>query len=290
MNQVTEALGKLNEGIKSTLAKIEEWSFFERIMIFYEGMEPTRQALVRGGIRLGFSFFALWICISPVLHSYSTKSFIRTFNDSTFQLQTLAAVGSDVVAQAPKPPSWQALPASSAAELENSMREFLASIGVPDDFFTAKADGADRFQLDIEELTLRQALAITFQMDGWYPAVRTESLEINVHPKHVDRLNLKLAAFIPAALPGGGESFGSHDSEFEGSLHEGGTAGGGDSHFGGGNPPDGGDVDYFDGNNPPVPPPPAEFNEGGPPPPANPPNFDDNFDDNPPVYEEGGDL
>ena len=284
MNRVWEILGKINEAIKSLLAKIEESSIFERILIFYEGLDPSKQALARGILRFGCFALAIVTLFSPLMKSYSSKSDIKTFDEAAFQLQLIAAKGSEVVSQAPKPSTWQSLPASSSAELENSMREYLANIGVPDELFVAQADGLDRFNLNIEELTLRQALAITFQFDGWHPAVRTENLEIKIHGKNPDRLSLSIAAFIPAASPGS-EDFGSHDNDFEGTTHnpEGTSNPNGEtSHFGGGDNPD-----YFDSDPNQVPPPPVEFNDNPPPPP---PNFDESFDDNPPVFEENGDI
>jgi hypothetical protein len=285
MNKLLEILAKVNEAVKNLLTKIEESSAFEKVMIAYEAMDPTRQALTRGVMRLSALSLGLFILFSPLWTSYSTKSTIKTFDESTFQLQVLAARGTEVVSQAPKPSTWQNLPASSSAELENSIREYLANIGVPEELYVAQADGIDRFNLNIEELTLRQALALTFQFDGWYPAVRAENLEINVHAKNPDRLSLKIAAYIPAAIPGGGEGLDGHDHGFEGQTHEvdpnGMPIDSGGSHFGGDNP------DYFESDPNQIPPPPPEFDDNPPPPP---PSFEENYEDNPPVFEEGNDL
>jgi len=291
-------LAQLHEHLKAFFGKIEESSVFERIMMFYEGLDPSKQKIVRGIMRLGFLSLAVYIVVSPILRSFIARREIQFFSQQTFRLQELSAKGSEVISQAPKPPGWQAMPASSSGELENSLRDYLANIGISEDYYAANADGLDRFNLNIDELTLKQALAITFQMDGWYPQVLTEKIDITVHPENSDRLQMQLVAFIPTAVPGGSGGLDDHDHEFESSNHEEHEEheidttsrfnGGGMQHQPPPPPPpppmENNEADFFENDPNRIPPPPPEFNENTPPP----PNFDDGFDEAPPVFDEGG--
>jgi hypothetical protein len=286
MNRAQELLKQLHEQLRSLLTRIEQSSLVERAMLRFSSWDPQRQALAKSSFRLLMLLILAFLLIQPIRKIRNMKSFIALYEESAFNLQKLGARNSEVRSQAPKPSTWQSLPASNSTELENSMKEYMATIGVQEDLFNARADGLDRLEIAIDDLTLKQALALTFQFDGWYPNVRTENVEIKVHPENADRLQMKISAFIGSALPGGGDYGGDeegmdHDHEFESSNHEAGSPPAPPSRFNNWDEPstdDGGSA----------PPPPPEFNDS--PPPVPPPSFDEGFDDPPPVYEDGGDL
>ncbi len=291
MNQLREYGLKLLDFIRSLLAQIESLPIFERALMRLESLEPSRQALVKSTFRFAMLLILTFLILWPLYKVRETKKFISLYSDSLYRLQRVSNTPTDIQSHAQKPADWQNLPASNAQELENSLKDFMANIGVAEDLFTSRVDGLDRMELEIDDLTLKQALSLSYQMDGWHPSVLAENFEMKIHPQNVDRLQLKLTALVRSALPGGGESLDEHDHDFESSNHETYEAPPPppppESRFGGNDspPPPPPDQNFdFD-----EPPPPPNFDDSVPPPPP-PPSFDEDFDNEPPIYEEGSEL
>jgi hypothetical protein len=79
--------------------------------------------------------------------------------------------------------------ATSADELASAFNEYLPNIGVPEEFGTLVAAG-ETLTLTLREISVRQATNILFQLEGFYPKLKTQTLKIRPNAGQRDILDM----------------------------------------------------------------------------------------------------
>ena len=210
MNQFStllEYLERLKVAILDALSKIENSSYYDRLLNRFEGLEARQQKWIVSGSRLALILLVTYFLLSPLLGLFGAKGKI---NEQRLLLADMKHFNERVETQprpAPPPRDWQPLAASTAEEASNSLKSYMASIGFPDGSYQFLTSSNAHLQVDIPELNLRQAQAILYQVDGWYPQVSSQILSMKVHPDDDQKLTMSLTL----AHRGGG--FQAPDSE-----------------------------------------------------------------------------
>jgi hypothetical protein len=213
MNNLAIYLEKLRVFLNDLIVKVEESPLFERLVLKYESLEPKQQRWVRNGGTLAFFSVIGLVFFLPLILALQSKSQVSSMRKLLFEVQSFNNENSIVRRPAPRPRDWRALPAGTLQDLESSLQNFSETIGIPSDFVAVKGAG-NGLSIDIQELSLRQAVALLYQIDGWFPAVKFDENKISIHPDSKDLLTLRaqlsydetLAAQLPQDA--GAASFG----------------------------------------------------------------------------------
>jgi len=190
MNNLKIYWEKFILALNTLVSKIEESALFERIVLKIESLEPRQQKAWRLGGFLAGVFVFLGIFLLPLFMVLREKWELSETRDMVNELQSFNSENSVVKRPAPRPQGWQGMPAANITEIESSLEQFSETIGVPPDFIDLKATPPGDLSINIKELSLRQAVAIIFQVDGWHPGLDFESLRVSVNPDAKDLLSL----------------------------------------------------------------------------------------------------
>lgn len=258
MNELLEYWQRLKVFLKDLIQRIEESPLFERVVIKFESLEPRQQKAWRlGALYLSLAAIAL-VYVLPIWGVVSQKRDIQAKRKLLAELQAFNSENSVVRRPAPRPQGWTSLQAASTKDMETALSQYAESMGIPQDFINSSTTGSS-IDLELKELSLRQALTLVYQVDGYHPAMEFESLRIGVHPTAKDLLELKMRARV------------SDPSVLANYTGAGGGAGRGGSNAGG---PSGGQGSSFNGNE-------LEGDDDfvpPPPPVGGKPGFEDDFD------------
>lgn len=182
-------LEKLRGFFKNLITLIEESSLFERAVMKYEGLDPQQQRWVRMGGFAGSLILIVGLVCGPLLYVVWAKNQIASYRTLLEDLRMYQAE-SQVVHQGPSLPStWKPMGASSAAEAKTSLENYMNQIGLPSDTYQLDTAGGE-LSLDIKELSIKQALSLIYQLDGWHPVVVLRDLNVSVNPTAKDLLVL----------------------------------------------------------------------------------------------------
>jgi len=192
MNQLLEYWDAFRAWVKTTINHIEESPQFERLVLKFEGLEPRQQKWVRiGSILFGIFLITLVYCY-PILSLALRKGELDDTRALIRSVQAFNDENAVVRRPAPRPEGWKStLQASNPKEFEAALSQYAESIGIPVDFVILTPVNGNVYQVEIQELSLRQAVTLLFQVDGYHPALRFDDLKIAVHPDSKDLLTLR---------------------------------------------------------------------------------------------------
>jgi|GEM_PF-1294084 len=195
MNQlatIIEYLERFKTAINDLLAKVEASSYYDRILNRFESLDARQQKWAISGGRLLVLLLVTYFLFNPLLTLWGEKN---KLDDQRTLLTEMKLFNEAVETQprpAPAPSEWQTLAASTPEEAANSLKSYLASLGFPDGSYQFLTSSNSHLQIDIPELNLRQAQAILYQIDGWYPQVMSQVLSVKVHPDDVQKLTMSM--------------------------------------------------------------------------------------------------
>ncbi len=272
---------------KGLVQRIEESSAWEHLMNRFEALDPTQKRQLRGvGLALGLALPTLAL-VYPLTVVFGEKSRQAAMRDLIEDMREFNLERAVERRAAPAPSGFQNLPIGSASEAEESISQYFSQIGITPEIAEVKSTGGG-FSVDIKELTVRQLVALTYQMDGWYPALIADSVKIAVHESDKTLLTLQAtyrylpenAGKIGQGLPrmsGAAPSYDDDESPVDQPVSrpppsassggfESGSSGSGSSTYGGDGGFDSGYDDYSGGSDVPADdfgdlPPPPSFDE-----------------------------
>ncbi len=193
MNNLIEYWQRFKSFARDLLQQIEESSFYERILSKFESLEPRQQKMIKtGGIYLSLLAIAL-VYLLPVMGVISQKNHLADTRKLLGELQSFNNENSIVRSPAPRPQGWTPFVAQNLKDMESEISQYAESMGIPADFINSSSSGIN-IQLELKELSLRQALTLMYKMDGQHPSLAFESLKMTVHPQFKDLLELKMRA------------------------------------------------------------------------------------------------
>ncbi|MBS1984752.1 MAG: hypothetical protein JST16_11325 [Bdellovibrionales bacterium] len=177
--------------VLDTIRRIEESSWFERIVSEYESLEIRQQKWIQASLVILGMVGVLLVFSWPISSVWQQKGDLNSVRKLITDMKAFQDHISVVRQPAPRPAGFQQLPASSAPEFEESFKQFLASISLGGDGSDLQSIGAGQWKLDIPELSIRQALTILFQLDGWFPAVKVDRYRLVVNPENKELLTFE---------------------------------------------------------------------------------------------------
>jgi hypothetical protein len=187
-----EYLHRFKAFILEVLAKIENHPLYDRMLNRFESLETRHQKWIISGGRIAVLALVAYFMLSPLLGLITEKS---RLSDQRTLLTEMKLFNETVETQprpAPAPSDWQPLAAGTPEEATNSLKSYLGSLGFPEGSYQFLTSSNSHLQLDIPELNLRQAQAILYQVDGWYPQISSQILSIKVHPDDEQKLTMSL--------------------------------------------------------------------------------------------------
>ena len=268
MNTLQTYWAHFQTWLLATLTKIEESSLFERITLRFEALDPRHQKRVRTAGSLATLFILALLIVMPIVSVIRAKADLANSRMLISDMQSFNADYSVIHKPAPRPAGWQFLSALNLDEAENSLNQFTASIGAPQDATKLERSG-NGFTLSITGISLRQVVAIVFQIDGWYPVFKMPKFHVKVSGESRDTLDLEATLTYDSAAAVASNSAGGASSASNYSRDDESGGGGGPSRAGngmagssdfappptpGGNTGGGGAGDDFSGDLPPPPP------------------------------------
>jgi hypothetical protein len=191
--QLLETWERIQAFLKTSIQQIENSVWFERILIRYESADPRTQRRVIAGLRLSVGVIAALAVLIPLWSVVSSKS---TLAKQRVLLAEIRAFNEDQasIPEKPRPPrDWQDLPAATPEQTKSSLEQFLGTINLPEGTYVLDGGFGPQMTLQVDELNLRQAMALLFQLDGWFPRVQVTSLRLGVHPEKKDLTRITIA-------------------------------------------------------------------------------------------------
>ena len=199
MSQLQEFLSKIQLRLVTTLRKVEESSLFERIVQRYESLDPRYQSRVSTAGKALFLILLLYLSVGPLISVAFQKINNSRLDSLLSEIQSFNGENLIERVPAPKPSGWQNLPSNTADDLENSLQQYFANLGIISDNVSLTRS-ENTFTLKISDFSLRQAVSILFQLDGWQPAIRTTKMKLSVNPNNKVTVDFESSfEFDPAA-------------------------------------------------------------------------------------------
>ncbi|NCN40901.1 hypothetical protein GW916_06585 [bacterium] len=189
-----EIVQKTKTFFSESLVKLENSQVYENILGKYEELDPKHQHWIASGSRIAALGLFAYFVISPFLTVWHQKSVLSEQRSLLAEMKTFNEQLETQPRPAPQPPDWQVLPADTSDAAMSSVKGFLESIGLPDGSYSMLSSSNGHLQLEVPQLNLRQAQALIYQVDGWYPKLVSQVLNVKVHPE--DKQQLKLAMTI----------------------------------------------------------------------------------------------
>ncbi len=190
MNNLKMYFDRFVTGLMTVLSKIEESALFEKLVLKFEALEPRQQRGWRiGGILAGAIVIGS-IVLLPVYLVLRQKMELSNTRDLVNELHSFNNENSVVKRPAPRPQGWQAMPGTNLKEMESTLEQYSETLGIPPDFISLKSNPPGEINIAIKELSLRQAVAIIFQIDGWHAGLDFDSLKVSVNRQSKDLLTL----------------------------------------------------------------------------------------------------
>jgi hypothetical protein len=191
MNQLQELIDNLKAQITTLLTRIEESPQFEKLVMSYEALDPRHQKRLSAGAILSAAVLALFLFFVPLWSVIQAKSTNTQYYQLIGEMQAFNTATNVTYMPAPRPLGFNQLPTSPVEDLENSLGQFLANIGVPQDLFVIEKSPTG-FSIKIEQISIRQVVYVIFQIDGWHPALKYNTLSVNVSKEKSNLLDMKL--------------------------------------------------------------------------------------------------
>jgi hypothetical protein len=192
MNSLWDTLDRLRSLFFEALSKIENSSQYEQLLNKYEALTPEQQKYIRLGSRLSFIVLMLYLVTSPLMSLFQHKSVLTQQRTLLAEMKTFNMALETRPRPAPPPRDWQDLPANTSTEANNSLRSYISSIGFPAGSYQILLSSNGHIQIDFPEINLRQVQALVHQVDGWYPTLQSQVLDVKVFPEDPQKLTLSM--------------------------------------------------------------------------------------------------
>ena len=170
----------LRNFIQQTLSTIEESPLFEQLVSSYENADPRRQKQILVGSYAGGLLLVLGLFLIPLFSLWSIKGDLSSMRNLTADIKAFNVKGKVVYKPAPPPMGWQPITAGNMDEFEQSVTQFMSSMGVPADLTNVTKTG-DGLEIKTTGASLRQLSALLFLFDGWQPGIKIKNLETSVN-------------------------------------------------------------------------------------------------------------
>jgi hypothetical protein len=177
MNRILELGRALKNAFVNFLQKIEESSFFERSVLKWESLDPRYQKRYLAFLNFAAYLFVILVFAWPPFIVLTERMKLSKFKDLQSEIRSLALTPEIVKKPAAAPMGWLTYPIATIDEFETSLELFLANLGIPLSSGEYKRTGND-MNLVFEDLTIRQILVFVYQIDGWNPALKLNSLSL----------------------------------------------------------------------------------------------------------------
>ena len=202
MSQLQQLWERVRGALLDLVRGIEESAAFERLLSEYDALEPRQQKWLRAmAVLLVLGGFVVIVAL-PVVNVFRTQRNLNDLRALVAEMRHYQDQKAVIRKPAPPPLGFQNLPANSPAEAEESLKAFLASIGLEGDALTTGDNGG--WRLVVPELSVRQATTLLFQIDAWTPRLTTENVQVTVHPANKELLTLNADLRYGAMAMNGG--------------------------------------------------------------------------------------
>ncbi len=191
MNRIQQLLSQLKALLVILLTRIEESSVFEKIVLSYEGLEQKSQNRIWSLLSIAVLVLTLGIVLGPVGYVVTLRSKIDKTVGLTQEISAQQTGTRTERRPAPLPTGWQNIPVTNASDLELVLAQFLANQGVGPNSYLLTQKG-NLFSLAATEITLRQVLNFTFQIDGWHPAIVVKKFRLDTNRVRKDLVDFKI--------------------------------------------------------------------------------------------------
>lgn len=188
---ISNATAQIKTQFAELIRRIEESALYERLVMQYESLEPRQQKWIQASLVLSLITAVSVAFLWPVGSTMSHKSVLGSQRRLIAEMRAFQDEISVVRKPAPRPVGFQTLPIGNAQEFEESLKQFAGSIDLGGDVAEIALE-KDVVSVTINELSVRQALSLLFQVDGWYPAVRNEKFKIEVNPDNRELLRMEM--------------------------------------------------------------------------------------------------
>lgn len=192
MNSLVEYLERFRNFVFESITKFEDSPFYEQMFSKWESLDPSQQKTITVASRVLGIGLVLYLFLSPLLTLWESKNLLSEQRTLLAEMKVLnnALATRPRPAQAPR--DWQNLPASNTDEAHQSLRSFMASIGLPEGTYQTLPSTGGQLQIDIPETNLRQVHALLYQIDGWYPDITNEVVTVKTHSEDPQKLTFTL--------------------------------------------------------------------------------------------------
>jgi len=192
MNAVLERLrDQIKPHVLSLLTRVEESPLFERIAHKIENMEPSGQRWLKAAGSMAMILGLMMVTVYPVLSTFAQRYQISNYESLLLDMKAFNAETQTIRKPAPLPSGIHSFDMANATNLRDSLSLYLQQIGIPSDIFEISGNDFS-ILINLQELTLRQAMNITFQVDAWHPKLVAETLKISVNETSKDLITMEL--------------------------------------------------------------------------------------------------
>lgn len=189
MEKLNELFQNIWLKIVGALKNFEDSSLFERLTRRYESLSPNGQKIFKGLTKITALLVIAFMILGGPFMLLSKLNDIQSLEDLESEA-TLFQAEYEAQTKGFNPPTgWRPIPSDSAGSLAAAFNEYLPGIGVPEEFGSLVANG-DNLKLILKEISVRQATNILFQLEGLYPKVQTQTLNIRPNVGQRDILDL----------------------------------------------------------------------------------------------------
>ena len=193
MDQIKEALTKALNQIRSWIHMLEESPYYEKLLSKYDAIEPVQRKRLNVLLMVTGAVLGLYVFFYPLIQVVSLKSELSDYRTILYEMENINANYKPAAKKTfTPPPGWQNLPAENAEEFATSVDQYLAQIGVIPELAKIDRQGSDT-NIDFKEITLKQAVSLMFQLEGWYPGVRIIKSKVSTHPNSKELLQMQVA-------------------------------------------------------------------------------------------------
>jgi type II secretory pathway component PulM len=217
MNEVYKYLDLLRQWFWRVVERIEESSYFERLVHTYETLEPRQQKWIRFLGKAAFVGLLVMLVFQPLWNTWTERRDLQKYrrlvqDASLFQYQVR-----QLKQGYQRPRGWQPLPAGNTEQVNESLAQYLSNIGVSPDFYRIEAQ-ENALNMEVDELSIKQANALLYQVEGFYPLLSFTNLQMKVHPENKTLLKMSALIQFNAQYAGqfGGDGGGAMPSDFGG--------------------------------------------------------------------------
>jgi len=178
---------------------IEESVVFERLMNRYEGLTLEQKKYVQVFSKTFFMGLFLFLFLYPLVSLVLQRSKLSDLQEVQSRLSALELEMGRSQLEIRTPVGWQRLDASNMNVFQTSLSSYLNSIGVPADIAALSVRGG-LLHMSIQDMSLRQLVNMSFQIEGLYPALQFQEYRVSVHAENKETLDFEGRVSLNPAL------------------------------------------------------------------------------------------